>query len=391
MKLFVMNMRKSIREQYLQLLDREPTLDDLDFYADEIQNNKINLEQLSLILKNSSEYTELQKKEISQNESIKIDTYNDVRIQGQTISLGYRESVERYQEIFEFSKKFNRPISVLDLGAAEGYFTFRLSEDFSGVFVAVEGDSKRNLLDSCKKNNNQNILLLEKQMNLKHLQNLKEVQHFDIVLALNVVHHFDEPFQDVLELLVSMSSFCFFEHPNSLENTATKNSSRLKSEKLELEKFLPQLLNKSKSGLGDAVNKKLERNMWLLKNTQSKTIDRAWRGTEKYDEEFGPDSHIDIKSNFDEILIDYGSRNEKRNWIQGIDLRTFLENNGVYPTNDQVFDMINSMNADNARDLGPHNLILNGHELFPIDQDDKFDDVNTKEKLKSFLIQSGLL
>ncbi|MBA4436272.1 MAG: class I SAM-dependent methyltransferase [Nitrosopumilus sp.] len=386
-----MNMRKSIREQYLQLLDREPTLDDLDFYADEIQNNKINLEQLSLILKNSSEYTELQKKEISQNESIKIDTYNDVRIQGQTISLGYRESVERYQEIFEFCKKFNRPISVLDLGAAEGYFTFRLSEDFSGVFVAVEGDSKRNLLDSCKKNNNQNILLLEKQMNLKHLQNLKEVQHFDIVLALNVVHHFDEPFQDVLELLVSMSSFCFFEHPNSLENTATKNSSRLKSEKLELEKFLPRLLNKSKSGLGDAVNKKLERNMWLLKNTQSKTIDRAWRGTEKYDEEFGPDSHIDIKSNFDEILIDYGSRNEKRNWIQGIDLRTFLENNGVYPTNDQVFDMINSMNADNARDLGPHNLILNGHELFPIDQDDKFDDVNTKEKLKSFLIQSGLL
>jgi len=391
MKLFVMNMRKSIREQYLQLLDREPTLDDLDFYADEIQNNKINLEQLSLILKNSSEYTELQKKEISQNESIKIDTYNDVRIQGQTISLGYRESVERYQEIFEFCKKFNRPISVLDLGAAEGYFTFRLSEDFSGVFVAVEGDSKRNLLDSCKKNNNQNILLLEKQMNLKHLQNLKEVQHFDIVLALNVVHHFDEPFQDVLELLVSMSSFCFFEHPNSLENTATKNSSRVKSEKLELEKFLPQLLNKSKSGLGDAVNKKLERNMWLLKNTQSKTIDRAWRGTEKYDEEFGSDSHIDIKSNFDEILIDYGSRNEKRNWIQGIDLRTFLENNGVYPTNDQVFDMIDSMNADNARDLGPHNLILNGHELFPIDQDDKFDDVNTKEKLKSFLIQSGLL
>jgi len=49
MKLFVMNMRKSIREQYLQLLDREPTLDDLDFYADEIQNNKINLEQLSFL------------------------------------------------------------------------------------------------------------------------------------------------------------------------------------------------------------------------------------------------------------------------------------------------------------------------------------------------------
>ena len=29
-------------------------------------------------------------------------------------------------------------------------------QDFSGVFVAVEGDSQRNLLDSCKKNNRQN-------------------------------------------------------------------------------------------------------------------------------------------------------------------------------------------------------------------------------------------
>ena len=391
MKLFVMSIRKSIREQYLKFLDREPTLDDLDFYFNEIQNNKINLEQLALVLKNSDESIKIQKKPNFQNESIKIDTYNDVRINGKTISSGYRESEERYQEILNFCKKFNRPISVLDLGAAEGYFTFRLSEDFSGVFVAVESDSKRNLLDSCKKNNNRNILLLEKQMNLKHLKNLKEVQHFDIILALNVVHHFDEPFQDVLETIVSMSSFCFFEHPNSLENSATKNSHRLKTEKLNLKKFEPQLLNKNESGLGDSTNKKLERKMWLLKNTKSKTIDRPWRGTQKYSDEFGPDTQIDIKSTFDEIVIDYGSRNEKRTWIQGIDLRTFLENDGVYPTNDQILTLIDDMKIDNARDLGPHNLILNGHELFPIDQNDKFDDVNTKEKLKSFLEQSGLL
>jgi len=384
------SIRKSIREQYLKFLDREPTLDDLDFYFQEIKNKKINLEQLSLILKNSNEFVKLQKVN-SDKISRKIDTYNDVRIKGQTISSGYRESEDRYKEIFKFCKKFNRPISVLDLGAAEGYFTFRLSEDFSGVFIAVESDSQRNLLDNCKKNNNRNILLLEKQMNLKSLKNLKEVQHFDIVLALNIVHHFDEPFQDVIDTLVSMSSFCFFEHPNSLENSATKNSHRLKNEKLNLEKFEPQLLNKNESGLGDSTNKKLQRSMWLLKNTKSKTIDRPWRGTQKYNDEFGPDTQIDIKSNFDEIVIDYSLRDESRPWIQGIDLRTFLENNGVYPTNDDVLNLIDNMKVDNARDLGPHNLILNGHELFAIDQNDKLDPVNTKEKLKSFLEQSGLL
>ena len=386
-----MSIRKDIREQYLKFLDREPELDDLDFYCNELENNKIKLDDLILIIKNSDEYIKLSKPKIYENNFSKIDTYNDVRIKGETVFSGYRNSEKRYDEIFQFCKKFNRPISVLDLGAAEGYFTFRLSEDFSGVFVAVENNPQRKLLELCIKNNNRNILLLDKQMNLKHLKHLKEVQHFDIVLALNIIHHFDEPFQDVLETLVSMSSFCFMEHPNSLEDNSTKNSHRLKTEKLRLEKFKPKLLNKNQSGLGNSSNQKLERDMWLLENTKSKTIDRGWRGSSRYNEQFGPNNEINIKSNFDEINVDYSLREEKRNWIHGIDLRTFLENNGVYPTNDEIIDLIDTMNVDDAQDLGPHNLILNGKQLFPIDQNDKLDDVNTKEKLKAFLKQSGLL
>ena len=386
-----MSIRKSIREQYLKFLDREPGLDDLDFYCTELENNKITLDNLILILRNSDEYVKLLKSKISENNFSEIDTYNDVRIKGETISLGYRNSEKRYDEIFKFCKKFNRSISVLDLGAAEGYFTFRLSEDFSGVFIAVENNPERKLLELCIKNNDHKVLLLDKQMNLKNLKSLKEVQHFDIVLALNIIHHFDEPFQDVLDTLVSMSSFCFMEHPNSLENESTKNSQRLEAEKLNLDSFDPILLNKTQSGLGNSFNQKLERNLWLLKNTQLKTIDRGWRGASKYNESFGPGNHISIKSNFNKIDIDYGLRDENRTWIQGIDLRTFLENNGVYPTNDEIINLIDDLEIKNARDLGPHNLILNGERLFVIDQDDKFDDVNTKEKLKDFLKQSGLL
>jgi 2-polyprenyl-3-methyl-5-hydroxy-6-metoxy-1,4-benzoquinol methylase len=386
-----MSIRKSIREQYLAFLDREPELDDLDFYSAELENNRLSLDDLILTIKNSDEYIQLSQHTIYEKDLSEIDTYNDVRIKGKTVSLGYRNSENRYKEIFEFCKKFNRPISVLDLGAAEGYFTFRLSEDFSGVFVAVESNPKRKLLESCVKNNNHNILLLDKQMNLKHLKNLKEVQHFDIILALNIIHHFDEPFQEVLETLVSMCSFCFMEHPNSLENNSTKNFQRLKSEKLNLEKFKPKLLNKNQSGLGNSANQKLERNLWLLENTQSKTIDRGWRGASKYNEQFGPNTEININSNFDQIHVNYGLRDERRNWIPGIDLRTFLENNGVYPTNDEIIRLIDAMEIDEAKDLGPHNLILNGQQLFPIDQNDKIDNVNTKEKLKAFLKQSGLL
>ena len=387
-----MDIRKSIRAQYLKLLDREPDLDDLDYYSTELETHRMELDDLTMILRNSDEFKKLVKhQKTPELHTTSIDTYNDIRIKGKTISTGYRNSEERYDEIFKFCKQFNRPISVLDLGAAEGYFTFRLAEDFSGVFIAVESNPERKLLELCVKNNNHRVLLLDKQMNLKNLKNLKEVQHFDVILALNIIHHFDEPFQDVLDTLVSMSSFCFMEHPNPLENDSTKNSQRLEKEKLKLDSFEPILLNKNESGLGNSFNQKLERNLWLLKNTQSKTIDRGWRGTSKYDEEFGPGNHISIKSNFDNIEVDYGLRDEKRTWIQGIDLRTFLENNGVYPTNEEVLNLINNLKIDNAKDLGPHNLILNGESLFPIDQDDKLDAVNTTEKLKDFLKQSGLL
>ena len=97
-----MDIRKSIREQYLKFLDREPGLDDLDFYYTELENNKITLDDLILILRNSDEHVKLLKSNISENNFSEIDIYNDIRIKGETISSGYRNSEKRYDEIFQF-------------------------------------------------------------------------------------------------------------------------------------------------------------------------------------------------------------------------------------------------------------------------------------------------
>ena len=389
----MLNLREVIRQNYLKFLNREPDIEGLEHYFLEIQNNRIKISDLETIFRNSEEGKSI----ISQKEKIQVDnespisTYNDIRIKGKTISTGYRNSEQRYEEIFKFCKKFNRPISVLDLGAAEGYFTFRLAEDFSGVFVAVENDPKRKLLELCKKNNNHKVLYLQKQMNFEDLKLLKEIQHFDIVLALNIIHHFNEPFQDVLDTLVSMSSYCFLEHPNCLEDNSTKNFERLKTEKLNLEKYTPILLNKTESGIGNLDNQQLERDLWLLKNEKPKTIDRGWREGSTYEDQFGPGTQIQVISDFNKISVNYGRREEKRNWIHGINLRTFLENNGVYPTNNDIIELIDNLAIKNPKDLGPHNLILTGNELHAIDQEEKFDDVNTPEKLKQYLIENMLL
>ena len=67
-----MSIRKSIREQYLKFLDREPGLDDLDFYCTELENNKIGI----MFVKGLSEANKLQK-------NIAIDNlkYDEVEIE----------------------------------------------------------------------------------------------------------------------------------------------------------------------------------------------------------------------------------------------------------------------------------------------------------------------
>ncbi|MBT7473987.1 MAG: DUF4214 domain-containing protein, partial [Nitrosopumilus sp.] len=102
-----MSIRKSIRNQYLKFLDREPELDDLDFYCTELESGRITLDDLILIIKNSDEYHKLPKSKIYENDSFEIVTYNDIRIKGKTLSSGYRNSEERYNEIYKFCKKFN--------------------------------------------------------------------------------------------------------------------------------------------------------------------------------------------------------------------------------------------------------------------------------------------
>ena len=143
---------------------------------------------------------------------MKINRYNPKILNGKIVEDGSRSSMDRYKVISSHCKKYKRPISVLDLGAAEGFFIQMLATEYKGFFTAIECDPSRDLFNTFKSEGKQNIYLLEKRMNLNDLKSIAEVQYFDIVLALSVVHHFQEPFQEVVDTIMSMCNYCFFEH-----------------------------------------------------------------------------------------------------------------------------------------------------------------------------------
>lgn len=123
--------------------------------------------------------------------------YQSIVINGEEVfhspcESGGGEVVElRYEALKPILSTFDRPFTVLDLGANNGYFSLRILRDFDAVCVVVDGTER--LSDICSLNTETNRLIhLQKYFTKHDLQALAAREHFDVVLALNVLHHVDD-------------------------------------------------------------------------------------------------------------------------------------------------------------------------------------------------------
>lgn len=163
--------------------------------------------------------------------------YQDAWVDGRPVARGGRECEFRYHAIRKIVKKLKRPINVLDIGANMGYFSLRLAEEFDGCFVMVEGAEHiaDGLLKLCKLNRNKKSILLKRRLSLENLKNLAKTEHFDFVLALSIIHHFEEPYQEVFEAMRNLGSTLIFEPPIKEEHGY--NYERIVKEPIGFEKF----------------------------------------------------------------------------------------------------------------------------------------------------------
>ena len=119
-----------------------------------------------------------------------MEQYQTRWVRGKADGNGVRECADRYEIIKSVAKQFNRPFTVLDIGANLGYFSFRLMEDFDNCHaVMVEGHpTYARQLTELAGINGQGIVLT-KSLTQGDLGLLGDVEHFDLVLAMSVVHH----------------------------------------------------------------------------------------------------------------------------------------------------------------------------------------------------------
>ena len=277
---------------------------------------------------------------------------------------GKRECARRYELIRRFCAQYQRPFTVLDVGAADGYFAIRLTEDFPEcTVVAIEPRAR--IGEMLKLNESTRVLWLSKKMTVAEIRALAAVEHFDVTLALSVIHWMDEPPAESLAALRQLGDHLILELP--VEPTATGQ---------EIVQAITTPTDGVLLGYGEShLDPETPRPIYLL--SQPKTgLMVSYLG--------GPTAHRLARS-YARVIItsDFESKTFAKGkkvlypWIRGVNLQTFLTFNGSHPGRKHIARCVAAAWVDLAGsatmrflghgDLMPWNVVLSGDRATLID------------------------
>ena len=303
------------------------------------------------------------------------EQYQDIFINGQVVQRAthnHKDCDIRYQIINSILSKYSRPFTMLDIGAAQGYYSFRAAFSYpKSAFVMIEGNNEHypfvgsQLFDLCQANTSlNNIMMLNKALTIQHARRLSECEHFDVVLALNIIHWFGESWKEIVDIILNMGSNIIIETPPQEAIISDKSNQH----RYEIENYL---LSKNALVIGEVhrhtsdVSAKiylipahkgfLERKTWLIPLMKEKT--------------HLIEADFDKKSLFKKLNYPADTY-QKNDWIPGINLVTFKMYNGTYPTSAMLKCLLADARDESHNDWMINNMILQGNKLQLVDFND---------------------
>lgn len=291
--------------------------------------------------------------------------YQDIFINGQTVcSLGGGQQCSpRYEAIKNIVDLYKRPVTVLDLGAAEGYMTFRLAHDFpESTFVMLEGNSQ-DLLKLCELNNKKNVIYLNKFMSVAELKLLADCEHFDIIICLNVLHHFKQNWKPALDNLLQLGEKIIIEVPPPHSATVYDE---------EINKTLSNICSKIICKVPRWSNTNLEANTYLIERKKEFLFSTFYGNY--YTNPVHKRTYKIISDYTQKYLAKYAGSGElvsKTVYYPGINFMTFKELNGIFPNKKVLISALEQLIGVQHNECAPYNLVIQGGKIIPIDTQDR--------------------
>ena len=320
----------------------------------------------------------------------KKDHYQDIIINGKLLSQGIRQCLPTYNLIEGVIKNYKRPITVIDLGAAHGYFSIKIASKFDATCVMVE-DGKHypkhaaELLTICRNNAqaSNNLIFLNQTLTQKKINQLSECEHFDVVLALNFIHHsgyvkngkYTHDWKGIADSILKLGETIIIETPPPNETACSKNETK---KRMDIEKYLyshgaillgivPRHTSKYNSAKVFMIQKKKNEFarrhiLWPPPYEPNNSIHKKHLVQSSYNEKFF-------------IKID-GKKQEVLPFKKGINLLTFIYFGGIYPEHNTIKKELTKLSKIPHADWSPANMILQGKTIQMIDFENQINNNN---------------
>lgn len=289
-------------------------------------------------------------------------TYQDTWINGATVQQGERSCAERYAVVRNVVAKYQRPFTVWDLGANAGYFGLRIASEFPHA-VVVMVESRPSLQAACDANALPNVIAMTHRLSVEDLKQLARCVHADVVLALNVLHHFDDPLA-AYKAVSGIGRDIVIETPGRGDvGSVNYDASQALLDRIDAD--APTVLADVESHVTDGVRRPmlhLRRDKLALKHGYIYGERVRARGPHR------ARPHV-ITATDTEKTIAYDS-GETRAWHQGVNLWNWLQLGGSYPSRTTVANAVRQAHdamPEPHGDFRPWNLILQGHRVAVID------------------------
>ncbi len=286
--------------------------------------------------------------------------YQDTWIRGSARAGGDRECARRYEAIRSVVNPFTRQITVWDLGANLGYFGCRLAEEFGSVSVMVE--PRPCLATACEANDMATTIALSHRLTVRDIEELAASECPDLVLALNVLHHFDD-WAGALEAVLDLGERVIIETPGK-GDTGSANYEASQKILDYLNDVGPDLIGQSASHVTPGVM----RPMYLIERDKTGVSRGYAYGARVRPRGAHPARPHRIKSTNEAKTIAYED-GETRAWVPGMNLWNWLQLGGSYPSRQMVHRAVieAAKGLSDHGDLRPWNMILQGHSVQVID------------------------
>lgn len=285
--------------------------------------------------------------------------YQPLYVAGDTKDIGQERAStpQRYELVAtEVLSHYRRPFTILDIGASMGYFGLRAAHEYDATAVLVETGSS--LPAVCQDNaaaGNDRIIALSRRLTIADLEALAGAEAFDVVLALNVLHWFGAEWAPALAAILELGDKVIIETPPATDTGALGQGVVPDIHRRLLETGGGRLIGETPSHTTAGVMRPI-----FEFHRPKRQLRRAY---------IGAPAHVAIRPHVisatleERTIIFAGAGQGPRTWIPGINLRTYLELGGSWPTPPRLAAELMAAAEELEEphgDLRPHNVILGG-------------------------------